>query len=503
MATEVASYHSVQALSLDNLSTELLFLIFEQLRDIDPRALAGVRELSKRFEAIAAPIQFDTICLNERIIAPQTEIYFPRILRYLHLFTRHIKVRSDLDPVNARRVLDRAQRLSSLRWRYVGAQPHSGFFSTPSDILSPHHIKINGARLYVEDLPLKSFDSGSYDTYLRAIPASNLVSLKMASPTSPLTTHPESLKRLLLEARLINTLHYSDRGQGTQFLFKENERLPAFEELSLRSYDWNHSVDEVRNHWDFSRLQHLTLLDVPMSQFLSSVPFEELHQLHTLYFEDLSAHLPDERQEATRSLYKLTQQIEALHTLRIICHTDVFPVCGLLRHAESLHILSIRDYMGFGDERRRCPTMRVEDLTRLSRNLLNLNSLELDMDAALCEPALFLQALCNFPELESLVLHTQTVLNPFDTVYYYIDPDYEAAMKAFSSLVKGKQGRPWRSITINIGGWKPVMVRRISEAWQELNRRGIYAERCFVLEREEVSGKITVREEMGVGNSYV
>ncbi|KAI0838069.1 hypothetical protein F5Y06DRAFT_269756 [Hypoxylon sp. FL0890] len=324
----------------------------------------------------------------------------------------------------------------------------------------------------------------------------------MASPTPPLTTHPESLKRLLLEARWIKTLHYSDRGQGTRFLFKENERLPAFEELSLRSYDWNHSVDEVRKHWDFSQLRHLTLVDVPMFPFLSSVPFEKLHQLHTLHFEDSSTHLPDRCREVTRSIYVLTRQIEALHTLKIICHTEVFPVCGLVRHAESLQILSFRDFVGFGDERQRCPTLRVDDLSRLSRNLVSLHSLELDMDAVLCEPALFLGGLCKFPELDTLVLHTQTVLDPFETVYDGVDPDYEIAMESFAILMNGKQGRPWRSITINVGGWKPVMVRRISEAWQELNRRGIYAERCFVLERKGGTGEITIREEMAVGNSY-
>ncbi|KAI1141024.1 hypothetical protein F5Y05DRAFT_296509 [Hypoxylon sp. FL0543] len=502
MATESVFYHSAQAVSLDDLSTELLVLIFEQLRDIDSRALASIRQLSRRFEAIAAPIQFDTICLNERIIAPQTSVYFPQILRYIYLFARHVEVRSDLDPINTRRVLDRVQRLSSLRWRYVGAQPHSGFFSTPSDILSSHQIKINQVRLHVADLPLKDFDRGSLDTYLRAMPSSNLVSLKMTSPTPPLTTQPEPLKQLLIEAQGIRTLYYSDRGQGTRFSFKENERLPAFEELSLRSYDWNHNVHEVRKHWDFSRLQHLTLLDVPMFQFLSSVPFETLHQLRTLHVEDFSAHLPNRRQETTRSLYALTQQIKALHTLKITCHMDAFPVCGLLRHADSLRVLRFRDYVGFGDERQRCPTMLVESLTRLSRNLIHLRSIELDMDAALCEPVLFLRALCNFARLETLVLHTQTVLDPFDIVRNGVDPDYETAMGVFSALITAKQGKPWRSITINVGGWKPAMVRRFSEAWRAQNRRGFYAERCFVLERKGDAGEITIREETGLSNFY-
>ncbi|KAI1761985.1 hypothetical protein GGR53DRAFT_521970 [Hypoxylon sp. FL1150] len=498
LATNVPSQHSLSKWSLDHLSTELVVLIFEQLRDIDPRALANARQLSRRLESIIAPIQFNTFHLNERIISPEAETYFPRLLEYLYKYTRHVYIRSNLNPEHTFRVLDKIQRLSSLRWRYVGFQLHPGFFSRPSHNLIPKHIRANKIKLYVEDLPLMRLDHDFHEFYLQSFFTSNVVSLKMKSPTAPLTTRLEYVKRLLLETHRIETFHYSDRGQGTRFTFEENERLPAFKDLLLRSYDWDHDTAAVQRHWDFSRLRHLTLIDVPLFNFLSSVSDAELRQLRTLHCEDFTTHLPNKREEASVALYMLTQRIHSLHTLRITCHTDLFPVDGILHHADSLRDLSFRDYVGFEDETRRCPTMRAEDLTHLSTRLVNLDTAELDMDVRVCEPSSFLRALCNFPHLQTLVLHTQTTVRvPNDGVYYQsADEDCVAAANILSMLVHGKRGRPWLRVTINVGGWKPIMVRRVGAAWREWNERGVYAERCFVLERDADGGAMRLREEM-------
>ncbi|KAI1092848.1 hypothetical protein F5B19DRAFT_492071 [Rostrohypoxylon terebratum] len=88
------------------------------------------------------------------------------------------------------------------------------------------------------------------------------------------------------------------------------------------------------------------------------------------------------------------------------------------------------------------------------------------MDATLCEQGMFLRTLNNFLQLETLVLHTQTVLQTSE------------------ESQRGKKGRPWRSGTVNVGGWKSVMVRRISEIWHQQNRCGFFAERCFVVEKD-------------------
>jgi hypothetical protein len=324
-----------------------------------------------------------------------------------------------------------------------------------------------------------------------------LRSLKLASPAPPLTNRLESLKQLLLRSKHLETFYYQDRGQGTRFTFHPGETLPAFKELLLRSYDWNHTADAVEEHWDFSRIQVLKLIDVPVYEFLVSVPFDDLVGLHTLHCEDFSAHLPDRREKATEGLYVLVRRIRALNTLKISCHTQHFPVDAIVGHAKTLRTLKYRDHVGFSEEDRHCPTMWIDDLVLLSRTLVHLHTLELDMEVAFTDPPLFLGALCSFPSLHTLTLHVQTVLRPFEIVHPETDPDYDAALKVYRTLMTYKTGTAWRSITINVGGWKRHLVRRLGEAWREQNERGVYAERCFVLERSP-QGESTIREEVPI-----
>lgn len=399
----------------------------------------------------------------------------------------------------------------------------------PSDILNEEQTYYDGTRLYVEELPLREFAGDMRNTYLRAIPIELLVSLKMAHPAPPLVTRLSSLKNLLLSARRLETLHFEDRGQGTQFDFEPHDRLPAFRELSLRSYDWRHTRDEVARHWDFSRIVSLHLNSVPVFNFLSSVPFADLADLHTLHCEDFSAHLPDLRPEATRALHLLiARYIRALSHLSASVHLSLFPVNALLRHAHTLRSLRLRDHAGFGEEDRQCPSLPPSDVALLASHMRNLQTLELDMDGPESVDANgeisrlpwedpFLRAVCSFPALDTLTLHVQTVERPFEDViglrraalppssqyYDYQKPsharptrdrDYEAALRTLRVLAASKTGAAWRSITINVGGWKRVMVRRLSEGWRRQNERGIFAERCFVLDRSGPRSEMIVRE---------
>ncbi|KAK8070812.1 hypothetical protein PG997_011015 [Apiospora hydei] len=430
--------------SLDDLSTELLALVLTHLRDLDARSLANARLLSRRFDAIVTPIKYEYLRLTERILATGTSLSLPYALQNVYRYTRHVEVASDLDPAGIKQLLGGVHRLLSVRWKYVRGEFCRGGMYVPSDILSRHHIDYNKTKLYVDDLPLRDFGSEPEDTYVRAIPTDILTSLKIGNPKPPLTTRLESLKQL-------------------------GERLPAFKELVLQSYDWNHSAEEVARHWDFSQVRLLRLVDVPIFEFLRSVPFAHLLDLEELHCEDFSAHLPDRRRQATEGLYILCRQIRALQTLKITCHTEYFPVDALLRHANSLEILRFRDHIGFGEEYRGCPTVWIEDLVQLSRGLVHLHTLELDMDITIT--------------LEDLPPNT--------------DRDYEAAMKTFGILVRGKQGAAWRSITINVGGWRKHLVRRLDAGWRAFNEQGIYAERCFVLERN-AEGQLMVREETAI-----
>lgn len=355
-------------------------------------------------------------------------------------------------------------------------------------------------KLSVERLPLREFEGPLDSDYLGAIPPSQLLSLNLVSSAPHLTTKLGSLKRLLLQSYGLEVFHYEDRGQGTSFDFSDAERLPALTDLVLQSYNWNHSTEAVERHWDFSRIRSLQLVSVPIFNFLASVHFPDFSHLHTLRVEDYSAHLPDRRLDATKGLYLLIKShIRALEVLDITCHTQVFPLDALLPHRHTLRVLRIRDHVGFEEEDRNCPMLAQADLTRLSQRLPFVHTLELDMDTRRCDVSAFLRAINSFGRLQTLTLHVQTLVRPFETGQPDTDKDYDAAMRIFRLLTQLRNQTspdyPWRSIIINVGGWRRVMVRRLGAAWKELNTRGIFAERCFVMEKNQ-DGRLVVREEM-------
>lgn len=498
--------------------------------------MAIARCLCARLDAIATPILFRVLHLNKNIVSPDAESRYPGLFSNITAHTRHVVIRTYLDPLGINKVLDAARGLLSVRydagshaaaanvqdihltpyrWQYSDAESDHGRSWMPFDLLHRHHKGLRRINLHVENLPLCEFDSQQQDTYVRTIPADLLVTLKMASPAPPLITNLHSLKRLLLLSRRLETFHYEGRGQGTSFKFRPGERLPPFKHLVLRSYDWDHTKDETTIHWDFSSLKSLDLDLVPIFKFLSSVNPADLANLRRLHCEDYSAHLRvDSRPQATRALYLVVKHhIRALHTLSITCHVRSFPIDAILVHSSSLRVLRFRDHVGFRDEDYRCPTLSPPDVASLGRRLPYVHTLELDMDAALCEPSSFLRAVCTFRSLRNLTLHIQTVINPLEDIAPEADPDYNAVVQMLFFLVRCKeraaeewargptQARKgllpiasWSRITITVGGWRRVMARRFSTAWRQQNEKGIFAERCFVAERYEEGGPMGFKE---------
>ncbi|KAF9773200.1 hypothetical protein IL306_009023 [Fusarium sp. DS 682] len=282
--------------------------------------------------------------------------------------------------------------------------------------------------------------------------------------------------------------------------------MPPIVDLMLRSYDWNHTVEDVRKHWDFSKIQSLELVSVPIFNFLRSVSFQDFSALRTLHVEDYSAHLADKREDATMGLNMLVKDhIEALEVLNITCHTRLFQLESIAAHQNSLQVLRLRDHVGFSEEDQKCPTLAPVDLAQLGRQLKLVHTLELDLDTRLCDPTTFLRAICVFPAVHTLTLHVQTMIHPMEQVSPGVDRDYEAAMQTFKLLVQEKERTgsnvPWKHIVLNVGGWKRVMVRRLGDVWRRRNEMGIYAERCFVFERDVQTGNNSVREEVCVENT--
>ena len=363
------------------------------------------------------------------------------------------------------------------------------------------HDQINqhGTGVYIENLPLGGAQHDFDASYFNATLTGHLVSLKLSNPNPPLTTRPDSLKRLITQSLHLRTLHYQDLGIGTSFRFQGEERVPPITDLALKSYNWEHSPEEVAKHWDFSRIRSLKLVNIPVSNFLNSVYLPDFALLRTLKVEDYGGHLQDMRPSATRRLYDLIKHhINALQVLDITCHTQIFGLDAIWKHRGSLQTLRFRDHVGFEEDNKRCPTLALQDLAFLASQLTFVHTLELDMDIALCNPRAFFEILCSFPHLDTLTLHVQTRLRANDRVDPSTDRDYDAALETFNTLLRlreqQRRGLPWKCITINVGGWRRVMVRRMSYGWKKQNAQGVYAERCFVLDRNE-GGRHAVREE--------
>ncbi|CAF3432964.1 hypothetical protein FGSG_08925 [Fusarium graminearum PH-1] len=490
------------SLSLNCLSSELIALIFEQLRDLDSHALTSVRLVSKRLDAIAAPIAYRFLTLNEALVAPDAARRHPDVFRHISNLTNHVIIPSNLNSTGINSLLSCIKRLKSVRWRYVdGDVPVTGLW-LPSCLRRLHNCDPNSTQLHIENLPLRrEYENNLLETFIRSIPAELLTSLKLANSTPVLSTRLNSLKQLVVQARQLATLCYEDRGQGTCFNFSPGEKLSPINNLLLRSYDWQHTAEDVAEHWDFSGIQSLELISVPIFNFLKSVCLQDFSELHTLHAEDYSAHLSDKREDATVALNVLIKDhIKALEVLNITCHTQLFQLDAIAAHRNSLRVLRFRDHVGFSEDDQRCPTLPPSGLAGLGQQLKFVHTLELDLDTRLCDPFTFLRAVCAFPAVHTLTLHVQTMIQPLDEVAPGIDRDYEAAMKTFQLLVQEKQRlgvcTPWKHIAVNVGGWKRVMIRRLGGIWRRRNNMGIYAERCFVLERDTQSGKIAVHEEV-------
>ncbi|KAG5921558.1 hypothetical protein E4U42_005797 [Claviceps africana] len=102
--------------SLQKLSCEVLILVLEQLRVLDARAIFTVRSVCRIFDALATPIAYRRVALNEKIVQPDAPRRFPSAWEHISAYTNHVMVRSNLRPSGIRRILSGITRLSSVTY---------------------------------------------------------------------------------------------------------------------------------------------------------------------------------------------------------------------------------------------------------------------------------------------------------------------------------------------------------------------------------------------------
>jgi len=136
------------------------------------------------------------------------------------------------------------------------------------------------------------------------IPPSQLVSLDLGYWQPKRTTLDEShavnvaiLKSSLLANTNLKVLRYTVEDADMHIFggdcipfptFTRNQKVPAFRELTIPSYQWNHSTAEVESSWNFKELRYLDIRGVPLYPFFSSINFSDFGNLRVLKIGDFS-----------------------------------------------------------------------------------------------------------------------------------------------------------------------------------------------------------------------
>lgn len=141
-------------------------------------------------------------------------------------------------------------------------------------------------------------------------------------------------------------------------------KLPPIKELTLHA--WPYERDQVREIWNFTQVERLTLDQLSMRNFLNS--------LHPLSFANVKKLEYDENTTWVDMLQRLVENINHLEELDVICLSPKELIPALRRHGDSLQVLKLRDLSG------RRPQMDEASMRELLRLCPNLVSLSLDLE---------------------------------------------------------------------------------------------------------------------------
>ncbi|KAM7216632.1 hypothetical protein V8F06_007947 [Rhypophila decipiens] len=533
MAEPLLRYQSVEPTSITSLSTEIVTHILEALYGLDPRAINTARRICQTFNHLATPLAYETVHINQQITSLEGVTLFPHALRNIHAHTRHVVLRSGLDRQCVGVLLNKLQKLRSVR--YICPRYNRW---VPSDINSltahdPAKIKI-----HIEGLPLGALDGKHADLYRSVIPSQSLVSLETTvqhtTAVCAAEPHLPSLKGLLLASKSLEVFRYRDSEKTpTRFYFDQGERLPAFKEITLRSYDWTHGTEEAASHWDFSKIRSLELVSVSAFNFFSSVSCRlgDFANLHTLRVDDSGIRSNgdgsrEQSQEVAASIIHslIRDNIHALHSLHLTVDIASFPIDALLRHSGTLKQLIFRHHQAFStttDDR----LLSVNSLGRLARSMTRLESLEIDLNVFHPSLAKFLGQMWKFKRLRNLTLNSvKTVAG------HALFPDGGDGKKCAEEMIlnllrrrgRGRKGRKtgptpaaatWETVVMikevggggGGGGWQQKQQHDIScssvgqqqqqqadcegeiemckEAAAVCEKPGLFVKGCFVMER--------------------
>lgn len=90
------------------------------------------------------------------------------------------------------------------------------------------------------------------------------------------------------------------------------QRITPMKMLILRGYEWNHSEDECANNWDFTRLEFLRVIGIPLRLFIHTVLSEHLANLRSL---QIDCHIQVDRKRMVPDPATFTKLLNSLVNL--------------------------------------------------------------------------------------------------------------------------------------------------------------------------------------------
>ena len=140
--------------------------------------------------------------------------------------------------------------------------------------------------------------------YLESIPASNLVSLEVAIGDREIS---RTLRDFLVSAKNLETLRMLPHEESTAgFRFgTEGDPLPSIKDLYLQQYDrtFHTRPSTINQIWRLSELEHLTLDDISLPDFMEAVEGIPFPHLRTLKMRDFCTN-PDRKMDFLTPLYQ-------------------------------------------------------------------------------------------------------------------------------------------------------------------------------------------------------
>ncbi|KAH8601888.1 hypothetical protein B0O99DRAFT_607681 [Bisporella sp. PMI_857] len=272
----------VQLPPIYSLSSELWDLIFEKLSSSS--SFLKWRLVSRTFDVQCTPFVFRKFILHQRIINDNGNPDCSRVKSHIYAHTRYIVLRARLDSVRVSTLLSRCEVLRDIMWIHSRRTT----VGLPSEMQRYFEYEGKHVRLHFK------LKGKVCSPRLSTIPAQNLTSFCASS-----TWHRSSILEL---ATLLKSAENLERLYISHLLPLGKGKLPPIKSLSLQGKagfldtqsrnisQWTYTSAHVEKLFDFSRLTCLRLEEIPMENFIMTVPVDAFKMLRTFKFVDKVSH---------------------------------------------------------------------------------------------------------------------------------------------------------------------------------------------------------------------